>query len=174
MNYTWYIARALDIGIPLKFSVDVAKGKENWLTTDFSLKCENLQPKRAITTKFATPVKYVVALRPPNFRTPDFVVRQRCRSKVQNVFFFWVGGTRYSMVALWLPKPLSERSVFSLFLHSFLLKYRKLLTRLTLKLFLSLLFLILGLFGYFSLDGSPTFVLALGGVQLPLPVLQWS
>ena len=31
----------------------------------------------------------------------------------------------------------------------------------------------LGLFGNFFRGGSPTFVLALGGVQLPLPVLQW-
>ena len=31
----------------------------------------------------------------------------------------------------------------------------------------------LGLFGSFFLGGSPTFALALEGVQLPLPVLQW-
>ena len=31
-----------------------------------------------------------------------------------------------------------------------------------------------GLFGYFVTGGSPTFVLTLGGIQLPLPVLQWS
>ena len=33
---------------------------------------------------------------------------------------------------------------------------------------------ILGLFGYLVTDGSPTSILALGGVQLPLPLLQWS
>ena len=33
---------------------------------------------------------------------------------------------------------------------------------------------IFGLFGYFVIGGSPTFLLAWGGGQLPLPVLQWS
>ena len=35
------------------------------------------------------------------------------------------------------------------------------------------LIITLGLFGYFFRGGSPAFVLALRGVQLPLPVLEW-
>ena len=76
--------------MPLNYSVDIAKGKENRQIIEFPLDYEKLQPNIVNATEFNTLVHIVAALRSPNLKNQDAELKFGTFFAGQSVYLYFL------------------------------------------------------------------------------------